>query len=80
MIEYKIFWELCSTLEALLELDKKILKECEEKGDFALVNNILVELYLRNQRLKQFMKEYNQILKGKYFVILLELMKRRKSK
>ena len=80
MIEYKIFWELCSTLEALLELDKKILKECEEKGNFALVNNILVELYLRNQRLKQFMKEYNQILKGKYFVILLELMKRRKSK
>jgi len=80
MIEYKIFWELCSTLEALLELDKKILKECEEKGDFALINNILVELYLRNQRLKQFMKEYNQILKGKYFVILLELMKRRKSK
>ena len=80
MKEYKIFWELCSTLEALLELDKKILKECEEKGDFALVNNILVELYLRNQRLKQFMKEYNQILKGKYFVILLELMKRRKSK
>ena len=78
MIVHKTFWELCSDLEALLELDRKILKESEEEGDFALVNNILVELYLRNQRLKQFMKEYNEILKGKYLVILLELMKERK--
>ena len=78
MIVHKIFWELCSDLEALLELDRKILKESEEEGDFALVNNILVELYLRKLRLKQLMKEYNEILKGKYLVILLELMKERK--
>ena len=79
MTAYKIFWELCSTLEVLLELDRKILKESEEEGDFALVNNILVELYLRKLRLKQLMKEYNEILKGKYLVILLELMKERKT-
>ena len=65
MTAYKIFWELCSTLEVLLELDRKILKESEEEDDFALVNNILVELYLRKLRLKQFIKEYNEILKGK---------------
>ena len=76
MIVHKTFWELCSDLEALLELDRKTLKECEEEGDFASANRILAELYLRSERLKQLVEKYNQASEGKNLV--LELMKERK--
>ena len=76
MIVHKTFWELCSDLEARLEIDKKLLKECEEKGDFASANRILAELFIRSQRLKQLVEKYNRASEGKNFVI--ELMKERK--
>ena len=76
MIVHKTFWELCSDLEALLELDRKTLKECEEEGDFASANRILVELFIRSERLKQLVEKYNQASEGKNLV--LKLMKERK--
>lgn len=76
MIVHKTFWELCSDLEALLELDRKAVKECEERGDFAAANEVLAGMFVRSQKLKQIVERYEKSSEGKSFP--LELMKERK--